>query len=323
MTMKSVAIALTLSTAPLIADLCNWEFGARMGYRYDKLKHTFFDQTDTSSAILKENFDPVNTAQISGFTKFRLWWLELGIDADYGWTVGGNIQSTFCFSPFDLAKAPVQSCASGETWDAFFTGGLRLPFYDHCDQGLFITPLGGYCFQSIKEKRRNLKDKPIPLGKDASTFVSISSANPIDRKTEGLFAGVSVSILRGCFYTSFGYAYHWIDLNQNLKMTKRLEVFTPFGIDTLQFHFKNSFESSRNRGNRGWLSLNYQDPCGWRAGLYGSYFAVSTSKKNTHSSRNTVLNIGQNSIQETQKTTNLAKTKWRTFTISVEAAYEF
>lgn len=330
MIMKSLAIALTLAAAPLAADCFAWEIGTRMGYRWDDLEHTLFQNDNPSQPTFKEDFDNLSTAQISGFTKFRLWWFEAGVDADYGWTVGGHVKtkSFVDIGQFGIVAPTFKSCASGEVWDAFFTGGIRVPFYDYCDQGLFITPLGGYSFHGIREKHRNLRPSSINVGPSGDmpadpTFVSLPDTDQLKRDYKGPFAGVSMSILYCRFYTTFGYAYHWIDLDQKLGYTREIEFFNPNGIATIQFAISNSFKPDRNRGNRGWISLNYQDPCGWRVGLYGTYFSVSTSKKSSRSSAEFILTVEQSSSPETLLVTNPAKASWRTFTVMLESAYEF
>jgi len=330
MIMKSLVLALVISTAPLAADCFGWEIGGRMGYRWDNLEHALFNGINTSQKSFEEDFNNLSTAQIAGFTKLRLWWLEAGVDADYGWTVGGHIKTTPYIDTVTagFATPTFKSCASGEVWDAFFTGGIRVPFWDRCDRGFFITPLGGYSFSGIREKRRNVRPNFIDIGSTGNppsnpTFVSLPDTSTLKRDYKGPFAGVSMSILNCQFFTSFGYAYHFVDLDQRLGITQQTEFYNSFGITTFQLKNKVKFKPDRNRGNRGWLSLNYQDPCGWRIGVHGTYFSVSTRKKRTKTTSVFSLTIEPETDQETTFSNEPSKARWQTFTTMLEAAYEF
>lgn len=320
------------SIAPLAADCFSWEFGGRIGYRWDHLRHTLYTQGDPCQKSIEETFENMSSAQIEGFTKIRLWWLEAGVDADYGWTVGGRVHSNLFFNPppFDGQRATFFSSANGEVWDVFFTGGIRAPFYDTCDQGFFITPLGGYSFHGIREDRRYLRPDSRNLGQVGEgalesdpTFVSIPETNNLKRNYCGPFAGVSMSILYCNFYTNFGYAYHWIDLKQTFPFSTQVEFFTPSSGYRFIDSWQNCLEIDSNRGNRGWLSLNYQDPCGWRLGLRGTYFQVLTSKKKSTTTTVRETLIGDETFTTSSITTPPAKVRWQTFTAMLEAAYVF
>lgn len=331
--MKSLKIALLLATAPLLSDCFSWEFGLRMGYRWDELQHFLYDEGNSTQISFQEDFDNLSTAQVAGFTTLRLWWLELSADADYGWTVGGHVKSIDYIkaSPTEIKTALFNSDASGEVWDAFFTGGLRVPFYNRCDRGFFITPLGGYSFHGIREKRRTLR----PLSRDIGeveilggaisdpTFVSVPDTKRLERDYKGPFAGVGLSIIYCRFYTNFGYAYHWIDLEQTLDFERQIEFFTASDLAISEAMIQNQFDIERNRGNRGWLSLNYQDLCGWRVGLRGTYFSVSTNKGSSYTTSIDRLSSDGQTEQITTLARNQAKARWQTFTVMIEGAYSF
>lgn len=331
---KALTCLLTFAsmvTATLHADWFCWEFGGRMGYRWDRLDHRI--KADHCCPTFKEEFNNLSTAQVEAFTKLRLWWLEAGVDADYGWTVGGGVDTAFSFMGNSGSRtecASFHSDANGEVWDLFLTAGLRAPFYDYCEKSFYITPLGGYSYHQIQEKRHYTHPDTVDLGPTTlfnfsgnPAFASIPLTSRLKRNYQGPFAGVSMSILYCRFYTNFGYAYHWIDFDQELPFFQHLELFTANDTVNLFQATSTAMVAKRNRGNRGWLSLNYQDPCGWRAGLRGTYFSVSTHKgKSTTTTCSTLSTNGQ-SVSFQNTTSSPFKTRLRTFTIMGEAAYVF
>lgn len=335
--MKYFKVALLIACTPLLSDCFSWDFGIRTGYRCDNFENTLYDANDSSQLTYKENFKNLNTAQVGGFTTLHLWWLEINADVNYGWTVGGDIETTDYIQSSDSKFQPVffKSNARGQVWDVFCTGGIRAPFIESWDQNFHFTFLGGYSFHNIQENRNYTQPDSITFDQleiEGVTYdwphVSLPETMKFTRDYKGPFAGIECSLLVCRFFSYFGYAYHWINLEQTFSYDRHIDIFqeNSFGAishNFLNFEIENHFQFGPNHGNRAWLSLNYQDLCGWYIGVTGTYFSTSTKKHSSCTQKTEYSKTESTCKINSYSLSNQTKSNWKSLTFTIQGSYTF
>lgn len=343
----ATTLLLALTSTSLSADCFYWEGGIRTGYRQDQHRLSVSVSDGSEALNFSEAFDQIAAFQLEGFTKFRLWWFEVGAEGDYSWIQGGNVKSTLYVEGSNSDGTPFyvpvksKSDPEGDEWDLFAYGGLRVPFCSNCCVSFALTPLGGYSLQEQSLKRQNtgppVKELgPVLIGTGTGVILSNPTVAQADydkrltRDWSGPFVGGAAELSFSSFQWRGGYSYHWLDLTQKFEVKNRLFTSTNTqATNTIgEFTFNNSNRLKKEQcpGQRAWLSVGYVTDSCWKFGLRGTYMWVDKIRGESRNENRTTFQVLTpiGALTETEETTFPQETaSWQTFSALFEASFRF
>jgi len=130
------------------------------------------------------------------------------------------------------------------------------------------------------------------------------------------------------FFLEGGYSYHWLDLEQKLKISNTLQLSSSLlGISSeLDIRETDRLKVFRTIGHRGWLTLAYRIPCLGRLGVRGTYFLSNTPRRPSASTSEEVRSITTPpaaTVTTTSEQRPDIKTRWESFSLLLELAFAY
>lgn len=266
-------------------------FGIGGGYRVDQLQWTVFPSLTGDE--VKEKWHNLQMGIVEADVKFVACenYLLL-VDFDYGWFNRRGNQSV---KTFDLVPASpkligdLKSRTRGRVYD--LEGAIGYQFNFCCDH-YSIAPLVGYSYHFQKFKNRHYEDEE----SGAEVFADIN--NRYTFRWRGPFVGFTTAYQIDPYWNVyFAYAYHWVRYRAKLN-----EEFVVSAFPTHQ-------KANRVRGNEFVLGTNFEFCDSWFFGIkvdYKNYF----SNKGSETSEGIIVS-------------NLRDLRWKSFSATIEVAYQF
>ncbi|NGX45414.1 MAG: hypothetical protein K940chlam2_00566 [Chlamydiae bacterium] len=340
MSHKLVAIFLILLAATTLEaaqSSFHWEAGARAGYRQDYLSYTLYEETALKDKFFHENFKAIGGPQVEAFASFLFYYLQLGLDGDYTWIKRGHVKSRVWVNgailpgTSQVIPASFKSDADGELWDGYARAKIHFPLYCRGSTKFALIPEGGYSFHHQSIKREDSRPESVdvaPLLVFDTAVLSTNLSKRLERWSWGPYVGGNILWETCDFFLEGGYSYHWLDLEQKLKITNTLQLSSSLlAISSgLVITDTDKLKVFRNIGHRGWLTLAYRVPCLGRIGVRGTYFLNNTPRRPSASTSEEVRALTtppSPTIVTTKEQRPDIKTNWESFSLLLEMAFAY